>query len=34
MGMNAGVLRCPLTEMESGNAAKLEKAMKDYGILK
>lgn len=34
MGMNAGVLRRPLTEMDPANAAKLEKAMKDYGILK
>ena len=33
MGMNAGVLRRPLTEMEPQNAARLEKAMKDYGIL-
>lgn len=33
MGMNAGVLRSPLTEMEPANAARLEKAMKDYGIL-
>lgn len=33
MGMGAGTLRLPLTEMEEANAAKLEKAMKDYGIL-
>lgn len=33
MGMKAGVLRSPLTEMEPANAARLEKAMKDYGIL-
>lgn len=33
MGMNAGVLRRPLTEMEPENAAKLEKAMREYGIL-
>lgn len=33
MGMEAGVLRMPLTEMEEANAQKLEKAMKDYGIL-
>lgn len=33
MGMNAGMLRRPLTEMEPANAARLEKAMKDYGIL-
>ncbi|MCI8935420.1 MAG: 4-hydroxy-tetrahydrodipicolinate synthase [Lachnospiraceae bacterium] len=33
MGKEAGSLRPPLTEMEEENAAKLEKAMKDYGIL-
>lgn len=33
MGMNAGSLRLPLTEMEDANAARLEKAMKEYGIL-
>lgn len=33
MGMEAGPLRRPLTEMEDANAAKLEKAMKEYGIL-
>lgn len=33
MGMEAGVLRRPLTEMEGANAAKLEQAMKNYGIL-
>ena len=33
MGMNAGTLRRPLTEMEPANAAKLEKAMREYGIL-
>ena len=33
MGMEAGTLRMPLTEMEPANAEKLEKAMKDYGIL-
>lgn len=33
MGMEAGALRMPLSEMEEGNAARLEKAMKDYGIL-
>lgn len=33
MGKGAGTLRMPLTEMEEENAAKLEKAMKDYGIL-
>lgn len=34
MGMEAGTLRMPLTEMEPENASKLEKAMKDFGILK
>lgn len=33
MGLNAGALRLPLTEMEEANALRLEKAMKDYGIL-
>ncbi len=33
MGKIGGTLRMPLTEMEETNAAKLEKAMKDYGIL-
>lgn len=33
MGMEAGPLRMPLTEMEDANAQKLEKAMKAYGIL-
>ncbi len=33
MGMEAGVLRRPLTEMEEANAAKMEKAMKNYGLL-
>lgn len=33
MGMEAGVLRMPLTEMEEANAAILEKAMREYGIL-
>ena len=33
MGMEVGSLRRPLTEMEEANAAKLEKAMKNYGIL-
>ena len=33
MGLEAGPLRRPLTEMEEGNAAKLEKALKDYGLL-
>lgn len=33
MGKGGGILRMPLTEMEEENAAKLEKAMKEYGIL-
>ena len=33
MGLNNGRLRRPLTDMESEHAARLEKAMKDYGIL-
>lgn len=33
MGMEAGPLRRPLTEMEEANAIQLEKAMKGYGIL-
>lgn len=33
LGMEAGPLRRPLSEMEPENAAKLEKAMKNYGIL-
>lgn len=33
MGMEAGPLRMPLTEMEPANAEKLEKAMKAYGIV-
>lgn len=33
MGMEAGGLRMPLTEMEEANVSRLEKAMKDYGIL-
>ena len=33
MGLNAGPLRRPLTEMEDANAEKLEKAMKGFGIL-
>ncbi len=34
MGMEAGTLRMPLTDMEPANAAKLEKAMRGFGILK
>ncbi len=33
MGMEAGIMRRPLTEMEPENAAKLEAAMKRYGLL-
>lgn len=33
MGMEAGSLRMPLTEMEPANAEKLEKAMREFGIL-
>ena len=33
MGMEAGSLRLPLTEMEEANAARLEKAMREYGLL-
>ncbi len=33
MGLGAGTLRMPLTEMEPGNAQRLEKAMRNYGIL-
>lgn len=33
MGMEAGPLRRPLTEMEDVNAARLEKAMKEFGLL-
>lgn len=33
MGMGAGVLRRPLTEMEPANTERLEKAMKTYGLL-
>ena len=33
MGLNAGILRRPLTEMEEANVPKLEKAMKEFGIL-
>lgn len=32
-GRGAGILRMPLCETEEENAVKLEKAMKDYGIL-
>ena len=33
MGMEAGSLRLPLTEMEEANAEKLKKAMKGFGLL-
>lgn len=33
MGLAAGTLRMPLTEMEPENVRRLEKAMKNYGIL-
>ncbi len=33
MGKEAGTLRLPLTDMEEANAAKLEKAMRVFGIL-
>lgn len=32
MGMNVGPLRLPLTPMEPENVARLEKAMRDYGL--
>lgn len=33
MGMEAGTLRMPLTDMEPANAERLEKAMREFGIL-
>ena len=33
MGMIGGTLRMPLTRMEEANAKRLEKAMKEYGII-
>lgn len=33
MGMEAGPLRRPLTEMEDANAERLKKAMQDFGLL-
>ncbi len=33
MGMNAGPLRMPLTEMEEKNVSRLEHDMKEYGLL-
>ena len=32
MGLSNGKVRMPLSEMEDANAAKLEKAMREYGI--
>ena len=34
MGFNAGALRLPLCEMESANYARLEKAMRDCGLIR
>jgi 4-hydroxy-tetrahydrodipicolinate synthase len=34
MGMQAGSLRMPLCEMEPQNAAKLERSMRDFGLIK
>ncbi len=33
MGMNGGRLRRPLTDMEAANAARLEEAMRKYGLI-
>jgi 4-hydroxy-tetrahydrodipicolinate synthase len=33
MGKDSGVLRRPLYEMEEANVPKLEKALKEYGLL-
>jgi 4-hydroxy-tetrahydrodipicolinate synthase len=33
MGKNVGPLRAPLCEMQPENAARLEKAMREFGIL-
>ena len=33
LGLSNGKVRLPLTEMEPANVAKLEKAMKEYGVL-
>ena len=33
MGMGGGALRMPLSEMEPANVQRLEKAMKNYGLL-
>ena len=32
MGMNAGPLRLPLTEMDDSNVARLKKSLADYGL--
>jgi len=34
LGLCEGSLRLPLCEMEEGNKKKLEKALRDYGLLK
>ena len=34
MGMNAGVYRAPLIEMEPANKERLAKSMKDFGLVK
>ncbi|MBR4795680.1 MAG: dihydrodipicolinate synthase family protein, partial [Lachnospiraceae bacterium] len=34
MGMNVGPLRLPMCEMEEGNIKVLEKALRNYGLLK
>ncbi len=33
MGLNAGPLRMPLTEMTPANAEKLAQAMKNFGLI-
>lgn len=33
MGMGAGTLRMPLSEMDEANVPKLEKALKDFGVM-
>ena len=32
MGMNAGPLRLPLTEMEEANVSRLKNSLADYGL--
>ncbi|MBR5788768.1 MAG: dihydrodipicolinate synthase family protein, partial [Lachnospiraceae bacterium] len=34
MGMNVGPLRLPMCEMEENNVKVLEKALRNYGLLK